>query len=397
MLKVCVAPTRTCPVRPPLPGSQHRDALVDLLQGPHREGEEQLAGLGRDDLLADAVEERLADLVLELADLVRERRLGDVHALGGAGEAEALGEGDEVAKMPQLHGNPDVESMPSIISMAIDHLSAAPALVSCPGSRRPAPRLPKAVPGSCCRSGHRTKNEGPRTARGDAHELSNLLLRSQHAERCSQSRSPSQRARLPPTTESATATTIAIAIANAERPRHHARQRPHPHHGRQNRVVSTVTIHNDKFSAVGVDPGFVDNRCKQVVNLNGAPSSPAWSTTTTTSSCSAFGPASTRRSRPRRSSPTSRAIYGARIAGRAEPARSSRRIGGFNPVQFAEKRLPTCRARRDRADRTRSTSRSRSPARRRRTRAGRAFFDEPRHRGRRRRLDRAPTLRRSRR
>src|SRR5215471_15033039 len=37
----------------------------------------------------------------------------------------------------------------------------------------------------------------------------------------------------------------------------------------QNRVVSTVTMHNDKFSAVGNDAGLVDNRCKQVINLNG--------------------------------------------------------------------------------------------------------------------------------
>ena len=37
----------------------------------------------------------------------------------------------------------------------------------------------------------------------------------------------------------------------------------------QNRIVSTVTVHNDKFSAVGNDAGLVDNRCKQVINLNG--------------------------------------------------------------------------------------------------------------------------------
>jgi len=32
-----------------------------------------------------------------------------------------LGQGDEVAKMPQLHGNPAVESMLSIISMRKRH------------------------------------------------------------------------------------------------------------------------------------------------------------------------------------------------------------------------------------------------------------------------------------
>ena len=98
-------------------GLEHGDALVDLLQRARREAEEQLAGLGGDDLLADAVEQRLADLFLELADLVREGRLGHVDPLRGPREAQALGQGDEVAKMPQLHENPAVESMPSIISM----------------------------------------------------------------------------------------------------------------------------------------------------------------------------------------------------------------------------------------------------------------------------------------
>jgi hypothetical protein len=76
---------------------QHRDALVDLAQRAHRERVEELAGFGRDDALADPIEQALTDLVLELADLVREGRLGDVDAVGGAREAEALGEGDEVA------------------------------------------------------------------------------------------------------------------------------------------------------------------------------------------------------------------------------------------------------------------------------------------------------------
>jgi hypothetical protein len=109
------------PGEPAAAGLEHGDALVDLLQGAHREAEEQLAGLGGDDLLADPVEERLADLLLELADLVRQGRLGDVHPRRGPGEAEVLGHGDEVAKMPQLHGNPAVESMPSIISMRKRH------------------------------------------------------------------------------------------------------------------------------------------------------------------------------------------------------------------------------------------------------------------------------------
>ena len=119
---------------------EHRDALVDLLQRARREGEEQLAGLGRHHLLADAVEERLADLFLELADLVRQRRLGDVDPLGRAREAQAIGQRHEVAKVPQLHTNPMVESMSSIISMRIHHFPSpcdAPKL--CPPRRRKTP------------------------------------------------------------------------------------------------------------------------------------------------------------------------------------------------------------------------------------------------------------------
>ena len=137
MLKVWVAPMRTSPVRPPPPGLQHRDAVVDLLQRAHREGQEQLAGLGRHHLLADAVEQRLADLVLELADLVRQRRLGHVDAVGRLREAEVVGQRHEVAKMPQLHVNPRVESMPSIISMGIHHFRAGADL---PKLRRPCRR-----------------------------------------------------------------------------------------------------------------------------------------------------------------------------------------------------------------------------------------------------------------
>jgi hypothetical protein len=93
---------------PHLPGEpaaarlEHGDALVDFLQGAHREAEEELASLGGDDLLADPVEQGLADLFLELADLVRQGRLGDVHPRRGPREAEVLGHGNEVTKMPQL-------------------------------------------------------------------------------------------------------------------------------------------------------------------------------------------------------------------------------------------------------------------------------------------------------
>jgi hypothetical protein len=68
--------------------------------------EEQLAGLGRHDLLADALEQRLAHLVFELPDLMAQRRLGHVHPLGSPREAEVLGQAHEIPQVPQLHANP---------------------------------------------------------------------------------------------------------------------------------------------------------------------------------------------------------------------------------------------------------------------------------------------------
>ena len=121
MLKVCVAPTRTCPVSPPLPGLSMAMPWSTSFRARTAKPRNSSPASVVHDLLADPVEQRLADLFLELADLVRQRRLGDVHPRRRPGEAQMLGDGDEVAKMPQLHGNPAVESMPSIISMRKRH------------------------------------------------------------------------------------------------------------------------------------------------------------------------------------------------------------------------------------------------------------------------------------
>ena len=43
------------------------------------------------------------DLLLEPADLLGQRRLGDVLALGGAGEVALVGERDEVPELSQIH------------------------------------------------------------------------------------------------------------------------------------------------------------------------------------------------------------------------------------------------------------------------------------------------------
>ena len=67
--------------------------------------EQRLAGGRELDAARGPVEERLPELGLEAADLLRERRLRDVQALGGAAEVPLLGHGDEVAQVPELHGS----------------------------------------------------------------------------------------------------------------------------------------------------------------------------------------------------------------------------------------------------------------------------------------------------
>ena len=52
---------------------------------------------------ADAVEERQAQLALEVADLARERGLREAQLRGGAGDVAGVGHADEVAEVPQFH------------------------------------------------------------------------------------------------------------------------------------------------------------------------------------------------------------------------------------------------------------------------------------------------------
>jgi hypothetical protein len=76
---------------------------VDRGEDRARACEQHLAGGRKLDAARRAVQERHAELGLEPPDLLRERRLGDVQALGGAAEVALLGDRDERAEMPELH------------------------------------------------------------------------------------------------------------------------------------------------------------------------------------------------------------------------------------------------------------------------------------------------------
>jgi hypothetical protein len=68
-----------------------------------RLGEEGAPRRGERHAARDALEERRAELALEVADLPAERRLRDVQAPGGAPEVPLLRDGREIAEVPELH------------------------------------------------------------------------------------------------------------------------------------------------------------------------------------------------------------------------------------------------------------------------------------------------------
>ena len=65
-------------------------------------GQQRLPGGGEADLAGGALEQRHAELALQLAHRPRDRLLGHVQQLGGAREAELLGDRGEHAQMAQL-------------------------------------------------------------------------------------------------------------------------------------------------------------------------------------------------------------------------------------------------------------------------------------------------------
>jgi predicted amidohydrolase YtcJ len=108
----------------------------------------------------------------------------------------------------------------------------------------------------------------------------------------------------------------------------------------QNRVVSTVTIHNDKFSAVGREGDRSDNRCRQVIDLRGRTVVPGLVDNHNHIVLLGLRPGYHTPLENATSFADIAATYRARIAA-APIGAFITSIGGFNPVEFAEKRLPT--------------------------------------------------------
>ena len=77
---------------------------LDLAQRRVSVTQQRPARLGRVDAARMAVQQRDAELVLQLPDLEAERRLGDVNALGRTGEALGLDDLDEIAQLSDVHG-----------------------------------------------------------------------------------------------------------------------------------------------------------------------------------------------------------------------------------------------------------------------------------------------------
>jgi len=89
-------------------GLQIAHRIVAVLEGGQRRlgmGQEGAAGLGQAGAAAHALEQRGAELVLELVDAAADRRLRAVQPLPGAREAAGLGNGEEGADLVDVHGS----------------------------------------------------------------------------------------------------------------------------------------------------------------------------------------------------------------------------------------------------------------------------------------------------
>src|SRR5581483_9077777 len=96
-----------------------RRRFVGKAQDTRSFGEESFARGGEAHAAIVPLEEPCAHLVLEQADLARERRLGHVEALRGAPEVKLLADGHEAAQLAYLEHHSTPESIETLIGLIL--------------------------------------------------------------------------------------------------------------------------------------------------------------------------------------------------------------------------------------------------------------------------------------
>jgi hypothetical protein len=77
--------------------------VVDLTQDSIGFVNDSPARVRKSDLLLVSVEKLYSEFLLQLADLLTQRRLADVEAYGGAAEVQFFSYRHEVTQMPEVH------------------------------------------------------------------------------------------------------------------------------------------------------------------------------------------------------------------------------------------------------------------------------------------------------
>src|SRR5258706_15493465 len=108
-----------------------RRRALDAAQDLDRVLVEGLAARRQLDAARKAPEERESELLLEVLDLLAQRRLLQAEAFGGARHALGFGDGDEVAQVAQFHEASSMYSQIVSITYEVDILQVGSRLLSC--------------------------------------------------------------------------------------------------------------------------------------------------------------------------------------------------------------------------------------------------------------------------
>jgi hypothetical protein len=84
-------------------GVDRGDCTMGCLERLPRRGQKRLAELREHNLMSSAIEQRYAELELQLSNLGTDVRLHDEQPLGGPRKAARICDGDDVTKLVQLH------------------------------------------------------------------------------------------------------------------------------------------------------------------------------------------------------------------------------------------------------------------------------------------------------